>query len=137
MKVVVNKCFGGFGLSLKAEKRLGELMGYPNVTFYKHVDGDFKKYTMVTDLEHRSIFVCAAKKNLGDVITNEELNENFFSSNRIERDNKFLIQVIEELGEKASGSLSKLEIVEIPDDVDWEINEYDGLEHVAEKHRTW
>jgi len=27
--------------------------------------------------------------------------------------------------------------VEIPDDVKWHIHEYDGLEHVAEDHRTW
>lgn len=30
-----------------------------------------------------------------------------------------------------------LKIVEIPPDVDWEINEYDGVEWVAETHRTW
>jgi len=30
-----------------------------------------------------------------------------------------------------------LKIVEIPDDVDWEINEDDGSEWIAEKHRTW
>jgi hypothetical protein len=28
-------------------------------------------------------------------------------------------------------------VVEIPDGVEWEIAEYDGLEWVAEKHRTW
>jgi hypothetical protein len=28
-------------------------------------------------------------------------------------------------------------IVEVPADVDWYIEEYDGLEWVAEKHRTW
>lgn len=26
---------------------------------------------------------------------------------------------------------------DIPDDVEWEIEEYDGLEWVSEKHRTW
>ncbi len=30
-----------------------------------------------------------------------------------------------------------MQIVEIPDDVDWEVMEYDGMEHIAEKHRTW
>ena len=32
---------------------------------------------------------------------------------------------------------STLKIIEIPDDVDWIIEEYDGNEWVAEKHRTW
>jgi hypothetical protein len=30
-----------------------------------------------------------------------------------------------------------LAIVEIPDDVQWIIEENDGMEWVAEKHRTW
>jgi hypothetical protein len=28
-------------------------------------------------------------------------------------------------------------VVEIPDGIEWSIQEYDGLEWVAEKHRTW
>ena len=55
----------------------------------------------------------------------------------IPRDCPILIKVIEQLGNKANDHCSKLKIVEIPDNVQWEINEYDGLEHVAEKHRTW
>ena len=47
------------------------------------------------------------------------------------------IQVVEELGEEANTPASKLKIVEIPDDVEWEIEEYDGIEWVAEKHRVW
>jgi len=30
-----------------------------------------------------------------------------------------------------------LKIVEIPDGTNYEIDEYDGNEHVAEVHRTW
>lgn len=55
----------------------------------------------------------------------------------VARDDPLLIQVIEELGDAANGAVAKLDIVEIPDDVEWEIEEYDGWERVAEKHRTW
>jgi hypothetical protein len=48
-----------------------------------------------------------------------------------------LIQVVEELGDGANGYFAKLKIVEIPDDVLWQIEEYDGKEWVAEQHRTW
>lgn len=48
-----------------------------------------------------------------------------------------LISVIEELGHESWGKFSELKIVEIPDDVEWEIAEYDGVEWVAEKHRKW
>ena len=35
------------------------------------------------------------------------------------------------------GFAANLKIVEVPDDVNWEVVQYDGLEHIAEKHRTW
>jgi hypothetical protein len=33
--------------------------------------------------------------------------------------------------------LAELKVVESPDDVEWEIEEYDGIEWIAEVHRTW
>jgi hypothetical protein len=53
------------------------------------------------------------------------------------RDDPKLIQCVETLGSKASGMCANLRVIEIPDDVDWYIEQYDGFEHVAEKHRTW
>jgi len=41
------------------------------------------------------------------------------------------------MGHLTNGSYSRLKIVEVPDDVEWEVDEYDGNEWVAEKHRTW
>jgi len=48
-----------------------------------------------------------------------------------------LIAVIEEFKEASNSWAADIAIVEIPDDVEWYIHEYDGMEHVAEKHRTW
>ena len=53
------------------------------------------------------------------------------------RDNPLLIKMIEELGVQANGRVASLKIIEIPDGVEWEIEEYDGWEWVSEKHRTW
>ena len=59
----------------------------------------------------------------------------------ISRDDPVLLQVIDEIGlNNAGGYFSKLDIVEIPDDIPvdgWVIQEYDGKEWVAERHRTW
>lgn len=55
----------------------------------------------------------------------------------IERDDAYLIQLVKEMGDQANGPCSKLKIVEIPADVVWIIEEYDGIEWVAEVHRTW
>lgn len=53
------------------------------------------------------------------------------------RTNEHLIKVVEAFGAAAGDEYSRLAIVEIPDDVEWTIDEYDGREWVAEKHRTW
>jgi len=55
----------------------------------------------------------------------------------IERNDQYLVRVIEELGDDANGRFSELKLVNIPDEVEWQIEEYDGLEWVAEKHRIW
>lgn len=54
------------------------------------------------------------------------------------RDDPILVAIVEEWGsERVSGAYAKLAVVEVPDDANWEITEYDGMEHVAERHRTW
>lgn len=58
-------------------------------------------------------------------------------SRTVARDDPYLIQTIRELGDKANSRFCTLKIVEVPADVDWTIEEYDGLEWVAEVHRTW
>lgn len=53
------------------------------------------------------------------------------------RHDEHLIDVIQKLGEDADGPHAELKIIEIPDGVDYIIEEYDGAEWVAERHRTW
>ncbi len=102
MKLVVNRCYGGFGLSKKAVERMAEL-GHDEAREELDRDNFYG-------------FVCADDEQRADQI---------------------LVQVVEELGREADGSCAALEIVEIPDGIDFQIDEYDGLEWVAEKHQTW
>ena len=90
MKVVVNSCYGGFGLSDKA------------LDMYKQLSNKYEIY----DFE-------------------------------LDRTDPVLIQIVETLGAEANGRFAKLRIIEIPDDVEWEITEYDGNESVEEVHRKW
>jgi len=54
------------------------------------------------------------------------------------RTNPKLVEVVERLGsERASGHFAKLKVIEIPDGIDWVIYNYDGIETVYEKHRSW
>jgi len=110
-KIVINTCFGSFSLSTQAILRYGELA---NIKF-------------VTEVSH----------GLSHYYKNSIANENYWSDRDIDRDDPLLIQIIEELGEAANGFFAELKIVEIPAGVLWDIEEYDGVEHIAEQHRTW
>lgn len=73
-------------------------------------------------------------------ITDEEERYDFeFCWECDRRSDPRLIAVVEALGEEAAndGTYTHLKIVEIPDDIDWYISEYDGWESVEECHRSW
>lgn len=86
MKVVINRCFGGFGLSHEALKHLG--------------------------------------------ISEDDQYE-------LERTDPRLVEAVEKLGKQASGSWSDLLVVEIPDDMPYYIDDYDGAETIHENHRIF
>lgn len=90
--VVINDCYGGFGLSDRAMAEYKKLAGITAPDFYE---------------------------------------------SEIARDDPYLVKIVKEMGSSANSRHSNLKIVSIPGDVDWFIQEYDGLEWVAEKHRTW
>jgi hypothetical protein len=59
------------------------------------------------------------------------------SGREVCRNDPDLVRIVKELGLKANGSNADLSVITIPDGTDWVIEEYDGKEWVAEKHRTW
>ena len=49
-----------------------------------------------------------------------------------------LISVVENLGvRKSSGAYTKLEIVEVPDEIEFFIDDYDGDEQIIEQGHVW
>jgi hypothetical protein len=68
---------------------------------------------------------------------NKQYSEQTMYCRNIERNDPALVQTVEELGKRANGSHADLKVVEIPDGVEFQIEEYDGLEWVAEVHKTW
>ena len=55
------------------------------------------------------------------------------------RSKKELVEVVERLGSMAwpANSGTSLEVVEVPDDVNVYIDDYDGYETIREEHRVW
>jgi len=145
MKIVINVCYGGFGISDKAYEKLIE-WGVP-VQKYSRADRD----------ESTGLYP-ENPANEGEVIFDKELtepgecqfNDIYHEYKGRVRESRYwdtwlrsfrthplLIRVVEELGSEANGPFADLKIVEVPDDVHWDIEEYDGIERVAEQHRTW
>jgi hypothetical protein len=137
MKIVINRCHGGFGLSVEAEERYLELKGI-KVWPEKDTRFGFVTYWTVPPEEQvtRPVDFHYMPPEYRKVY-NETYREQTFDMYSIERNDPVLVQLVEELGEKASGHYADLKIVEIPEDVNWEIEEYDGLETIREVSRTW
>ena len=141
MDIVINACYGGFSLSDKAEDLYAEKSGFDlfryTQTKYKHEHG-VAEYTKMPKGKDCGMFAHTYTSDQGDSFAEYPDEGSYWSSREIDRTDKILIEVVRELGsEVASGSCAKLEIIEIPDGVDYEISEYDGIEHIAESHRTW
>ena len=63
--------------------------------------------------------------------------ENLSYRGTIPRHDPVLVRIVEELGDEANGVYAELKVVDIPDEVQYTIQEYDGSEWIAEVHRTW
>jgi hypothetical protein len=119
-KIAINRCFGGFGLSDEAFEKLLTRKG---IAFEKVVEPEKSSFFGTTYYE-------AGHACDGDYYLSQY---NYYN----DRSDPDLIAVIEEMGDAVNGFAAEIEIMEIPSDVEWHVAEYDGLEHVAENHRTW
>jgi hypothetical protein len=140
MKVVINKCHGGFGLSHEAILRYFEIKGVPVYPEQSQDSWKFWTYWTVKPEDRMEI-------KEGDALYAMPIEERraynaaqdtqTVCPREIERHDPALVQAVEELGDKADGEYADLDVVEIPDDVNYIVEEYDGMEHIAEAHRTW
>lgn len=140
MKVAVNRCYGGFNLSPKAVKMLMNRKGL-NCFMYKQTkykfDSGKEEFTRIDEtLEECGLRTYYVKNDLGDKTDNIP-KDSYWYYGDIDRTDEDLISVIEELGNDASGRFGSIEVVEIPDDIEWEIDNYDEIETIHECHRSW
>ena len=141
MKVVINSCYGGFGLSKEAMVRYCEIKNIPCWIVEDRKYGSLGLWTCwVVPTEQRVQTIEGAWSEMSTeerIAHNKALSKQTLYDRDIARDDPALVQVVEELGKKAAGRCADLRIVEVPNDVAWEVEEYDGKEWVAEVHRTW
>lgn len=110
MKVVINNCFGGFSVS----KKCAEYMASKG--------SERAKKELEQNTKGRGFF------GHGYV-------EGF--DGEYERTDPLLVEAVETLKEEANGNSAELKVVEIPDDIEYYIHEYDGYEEIHENHHSW
>jgi hypothetical protein len=130
-KVVYNACYGGFGLSKEACQRYWDIKGQQ---VWIEQDTQFKSMGLFTvwlvppseRLEHKEW----SSMNMDErVAHNKAHSEQTWCDRKVCRHDPVLVQVVEELGEKASGRCADLAIEEV--DGLYRIGDYDGNESVV------
>ena len=118
-RILINNCFGGFAMSDAALHWLIDNKGW-SIASYSEIQartsrGDTFNYTFSDTMQvfsHKDVF-----------------------NDRTDDD---ILDCFDALGtEQFSGNYSLVAAVDVPADVKWSIEDYDGNEHIAEVHRTW
>lgn len=131
-KIVINACFGGYGLSPLA---IYEICKRKGLDCYIYVEStiDRRNYIKVSpsskDLKGDNWH--AFNKDFGNFMNSNGIsyNEDLIELESLPRHDKDLVAVVEELGDKANGYCAKLEVVEINSNL-YRITEYDGIESI-------
>lgn len=135
MKIVLNECYGGFGLSYYAQALYLIASGH---TPYFYVDvssyDDYQKqhrYKRITleeanTLKHKFFIYCSTTDQGTHI---DHFPDNIVNFKNLDRTDPILISVVETMGpEHASGRFARLNIIEVPDGTLYKIDYYDGLE---------
>lgn len=125
--------------------------------YYNFIDNDeldsldlvkIDKY--LTDDECECGYCQAYTKDFGDKLSYEEFKEmngndynlgiiyDYVSNNYVNRDEPALVKTVKELKQKLNEEEFPIEVVVIPDGVEWYISRNDfGYERIVECHREW
>ena len=133
MKVVINKGFHQFCLSLEALKKM-----FGNVYVYQHdwlLDLYFRQDSLLDRRSRSNNFIYSTHDYGKETLRIDDKHKIYFET--MDRSLNQLVSVVEEMGQKAGAYGTDLKIVEIPNDVNWEIEEFDGKERIREVGRIW
>lgn len=146
---VINACYGGFGVSKRAEVMYLQKK-YPDATVYAWYSDDTFVPITVGELPDEStsrfpldvpyIYASKAKhlSSYDELLAEDDKDEFSINWNDPElRKDPILVDVVKELGAQACTACSQPKVVEVPADADVYIEYDDGLETIHEKHRIW
>ena len=140
MDLVINEVGSLFNLSIYGKKKLAERKKL-DIFFYEEGQDskghlEYKRLDIIPEENYEYLMLT---RDLGLTVRDfPDVKGLFFFPNDISRDDGDLISLLREHGSRMmSGPLSQLKVVTIPDGVDWILCSNDGVEWIAERHRTW
>ncbi|MEY8458608.1 hypothetical protein [Lactococcus ileimucosae] len=140
MKIVLNKCFGGFELSHEAKMEIFKKRGievFPYIINWRGDGNFYEKYEgLAIERFHNSLTASIVyfKEDpkvdsfIEKIFEKTEYDPIYLEFDYENREDGDLVEVVEKLGKLASGRFSELKVVEIPDGASYKINDYDGFE---------
>lgn len=141
MKIVLNGCYGGFGLSYEAMylylyAKTGQkpyfYVDMPTWNGFTLADRKYNRITLQDIKKYPQNYIYCVTEDQGPVL--DHFPSNVFNSIDVDRTDSILISVVETMGSKAaSGRFAKLYIEEIPSGTQYKIDECDGLEELITK----
>jgi len=127
-KVVYNACYGGFGLSKEACQRYWDIKGQQ--VWIEDTTWGFNVWLVAPEdripaKEGNEFYAMSINER---VAYNQAYSKQTWYNRDVDRHDPVLVQVVEELGDKANGMCAELAIDEVYDS--YRIDEYDGYESV-------
>jgi len=138
-KVILNKCYGGYGFSVKAHKEYCKAKNIPCYVYVYTCDTNNSSILVKwdTDDEPNTAFIWYITKDNVNKLDDIH-DEDMILLERVSREDSTLIDIVERLGKEANSRYSELKIVEIPNSIkEYVIDDYDGYETLHEKVQVW
>lgn len=151
-KVIINKCFGGYGFEPFTIQKYAEAKGVKLIWYTRDhkYDARYPKEKWVkTNIEEIEREEGLRMENLplvddmGDSFIFDLSGDMFqrlvyqLPQDHESRTDPILIEIIERYGDMNRHGCHAPTVIEVPDGVEWIIYEYDGLESLHEAHRVF
>ena len=127
VRVVYNGCYGGFSLSKEACQRYWDTKGQQVWIEDGDISNMFTVWLVSPEerLEEKDWYSMTTEERIA---YNKQYSEQTWCDRSVSRHDPILVQVVEELGDKANGAYANLCIAEV--DGKYRLDEYDGYESV-------
>ena len=133
MKIAINICYGGFSLSVEA---IYELIKRNSKCLEKIlIESINDDPSFISEFSDYKENIKQHRYMLSLVLVDEKVIYKLIDTQDT-RFNSDLIEVVEKLKENANGCYANISIIEISDNIEWQIKDNYGFEYIAEKHKT-